>query len=111
MALQEKLLGQARENSTNAVSVYALPADTTAIIKTIVLCNTTGVAATVRVFVDNDGTTYDQSTALLYDVSIAANETLTLDSFMAMSTASGHLAYRTGTANAITISVFGAEIT
>tara|TARA_R110000868_G_scaffold26471_5_gene101829 strand:- start:250 stop:585 length:336 start_codon:yes stop_codon:yes gene_type:complete len=111
MALQEKLLGQARENSTNAVSVYALPADTTAIIKAVVLCNQTGSATTFRLFLDNDGTTYDQTTALFYDAALAANETVVITAFMAMSTASGHLAYRSGTANAVTITVFGAEIT
>jgi len=109
--LQEKMLGQARENSTNAVSIYSPAVNVTAIIKSVVVCNQTGTAATFRIFLDADGTTYDQSTALFYDTDIGANVTTTIDSFWAMTDVAGNLAYRSGTANALTITVFGAEIT
>tara|TARA_R110000772_G_scaffold76180_2_gene164777 strand:+ start:805 stop:1149 length:345 start_codon:yes stop_codon:yes gene_type:complete len=109
--LQEKLLGQARENSTNAVNVYTLAANTTVIIKAIILCNQTGGAVTFRVFADADGTTYDQSTAIQYDVALAANTTLVLDFFTALSTTGGSIGYRSSVANAVTITLFGAEVT
>lgn len=108
---QEKLLGQARENSTSAVTVYTLPARTTAVVKNMTVCNQTGSVATVRIFLDDDGTTYDQSTALFYDLELQANETLSFTSFMGMSTAGGSIGYSNGTANAVTITIFGAEIT
>lgn len=111
MAIQEKQLGQARENSTNAVSVYSPASSTTAVIKSVVVCNNTGSAATFRLFLDNDGTTYDQSTALYYDTSIGANTTVQIDTYWPMDDENGNLAYRSDTANAITITVFGAEIT
>lgn len=109
--IQEQTLGQARENSTNAVSVYSPAIKTTAVIKTVVLCNQTGSAATFRIFLDDDGTTYSEATALFYDAPLAANSTVTIDTFWTMNNVDGNLAYRSNTANAITITVFGAEIT
>ncbi len=111
MGFQEKQLGQARENSTNAVSVYSPGASTTAIIKTIMLTNTSGAAATFRLFVDDDGTTYSEVTAIAWDVDILANEMVEISTFIPMNDATGNFAYRSSVANAITITLFGAEIT
>lgn len=111
MAIQEKQLGQSRENSTNAVSVYSPAASTTGIIKSIVICNQSGLSAKFRIFVDDNGTTYDESTALYYDIPIAADTTTQMDTYWPMNNSSGNIAYRTSVANAITITLFGAEIT
>ena len=110
MAYQEKQLGQSRNNDTNAHSVYSPAADVTAIITTIVLANTSSASATVRVFIDDDGTTYDQTTAIAYDILIAAGASEIIMGFFPMHDSSGNLAYQEGTANAITITVFGTEI-
>ena len=111
MPFQEKQLGQARENSTNAVSVYSPGAGTTSIIKSIFLSNTSGANATFRLFVDDDGTTYDETTSIGWDVDILANQMIEIDCFVPMNNASGNFAYRSSVANAITITLFGAEIT
>ena len=111
MAFQEKQLGQRRDNDTNTHSIYSPGANTTAIIKTIVIANTTGSDADIRVFIDDNGTTYDQSTALMYDVPIDANSTTQLCGFYPMNDATGNIAYQQGTGNACTVTVFGAEIT
>jgi hypothetical protein len=111
MAFQEKQLGQRRDNDTNTHSVYSPGASVSAIIKTITLCNTSSSEATVRLFIDDDGTTYDESTAILYDVTVDAKSFLQIDGFYPMNDAGGNLAYQQGTANAITITVFGAEVT
>jgi len=111
MAFQEKQLAQARENSTNAVSVYSPAASTTGIIKSITVCNQTAGAVTYRIFLDDDGTTFDESTALYFDIALPANTTDLLDVHWGMDNSSGNLAYRSNTANAITITVFGVEVT
>jgi len=103
---QEKQLAQHRENSTSAVSIYAPASSETAIIKSVTLCNTTGSPATFRLFLDNDGTTYDQSTARCYDKSLAANESLELSVYWIMT--GGNLAFQNSINNAITITVDGA---
>lgn len=111
MAFQEKNLAQARENTTNAVTVYSRPASTTSIIKTIIVCNQSGAAATYRLFYDDNGSTYDESTALVWDAPVPADGSIILNLFLAMATASGTIGYRSSVANAITISLFGSEIT
>ncbi len=110
MPFQEQQLAQARENSTNAASIYSPGTGITALIKTILIANQSGAAATYRLFLDNDGTTYDQGTCLAYDVPIDANSTHYITVFMAMNNSSGNLAYRSSAANALTITVFGAEV-
>jgi len=109
--LTEKLLGQTRPGSTTATSIYSPPANTSSIIKTIFIANTTASSATFRIFVDDDGTTYDETTALFWDVSIDGNTTVEVDTFIAMNDSSGNLAVRTGTASALTFTVFGGEVT
>lgn len=113
MALQEKQLGQLRPANTTAASIYSPAISTTAIIKTIVVCctSTSSGAKQFRIFLDDDGTTYDESTALYYDVNISNRETVTINTFIAMDDSSGNLAVRTDTADALTFTVFGAEIT
>ncbi len=111
MALQEKQLGQLRPANTTAASLYSPGASTTAIIKSIVVCNQTASAAKFRIFLDDDGTTYDESTALFFDITIGANSTDQIDTFYAMNDANGNLAVRTDTNSAITFTAFGVEIT
>lgn len=108
MAYQEKQLAQSRENSTTAVSVYS-PTSGTSIIKNIIVTNTSGAPADLRLFLDDDGTTYDESTVLAWDVTIAAGSIFTLDGHMGMNNTSGNLAYRSSVANALTITVFGVD--
>ncbi len=110
MAIQEKQLGQHRINSPTATELYSPGASTTAIIKSIVVCNQ-GAAALFRIFLDDNSTTYDQTTALFYDVAIAAATTVQIDTFWPMNDANGSLATRTSVANALTFTAFGVEIT
>lgn len=109
--LQEKQLGQLRPANTTAASLYSPGASTTAIIKNLTVCNTTALTAKFRVFVDDDGTTYDESTALFYDAEILANTTVGIGGFRAMNNSSGNFAVRTDTADALTFTLDGAEVT
>ena len=109
--IQEKQLVQLRENSTTATSIYSPGTGVTAIIKTIIVCNQTASSATYRIFLDNDGTTYGNETALFFDVPIGANETDLIETYLPMANDAGNIAGRTNIANAITFTVAGAEIT
>ena len=91
MALREKQLGQTRENSTNAVSVYSPGAGITAAIKTIVIANTGDTDATFRLFIDDNGTTYDESTSVAWDVPVPANTVAYIDNVFLMNNPSGNL--------------------
>lgn len=109
--IREKQFGQSRPANTNAVSIYSPASNVTAIIRSIVICNTTALAATYRLFVDDDGTTYDETTAIVFDTSLAANTSTVMDVYWPMANAAGNIAVRTGTLNAITFTVFGDEVT
>ena len=109
--IRPKQLAQARENSTNAVSIYVPPVGIIyAEIGLILICNTSGAEALVRLFLDDDGTTYSEATALLWDVPIPGGDVLELNYELYMANLSGHLAYRSSVANALTITVFGNEV-
>lgn len=102
-------LGQSRPSVTTAVSVYAPINNVTGIVKNIRVCNTSGSAVKFRMFHDKDGTTYDETTALVWDQSLAADESAQIDCFIAVKN-TGNLAFRTDTANALTFTVYGVEV-
>ena len=111
MAIRERMLGQLRPADLNAATLYTKPSDKIAICKSIFVCNTTANPRVFRVFVDNTGSgTYDQTTALFYDVAIAANTTTQITAFIALSTTGGRIGVRTDAANELTFTAFGAEI-
>jgi hypothetical protein len=107
MANTYKQLAQKRENSTNAVSVYSPNASEEVIIKSIIVANTSGADADVRIFHDDDGTTYDESTAIAWDVTIPTDSVWDREVTICMNNSSGNLAYRSSVSNALTISVHG----
>lgn len=111
MAIQEKQLGQIRPSNTTAVSIYSPDSGVTAVIKNIMFANNSGGDVKVRVFHDNNGTTYDEDSAIMWDVKIKKETTITLTSFIAMDNSSGNLAVRTNSSNDMTFTVYGAEIT
>jgi hypothetical protein len=111
MAFQEKQLGQRRDNDTSNHSVYSPGSGVTSIIRSLMVCNTSGATATFRVFVDDDGSTYTEATAVSWDFVVLGGQTIKMDVFIAMNDASGNIAFRSSVANALTITIFGAEIT
>lgn len=110
MAFQEKQLGQSRPATTIAASIYSPATGVTAIVSTIHVCNTSTISSKFRIFLDNDGTTYDKSTALYWDVSIEASETIQVQTHIGMDNSSGSIAIRSNNENALTFTIHGAEI-
>ncbi len=110
MDLFEKQLGQLRPANTTAASIYSPGTNVKAVRMSLVICNTTATKAKFRIFHDDDGTTYDESTALLFDAEILGNHTVEVDGFKAMDDPAGHIAVRTDTNSALTFTIYGAEI-
>ena len=104
------LLAQIRPANTTAATAVTGSVQNTEITR-IVICNTTGTAATFRLFHDDDGSTYDQGSALYYDKSIAANDTFEWANESGMSgiaiAKDGTLGIRSGTADALNFSIYG----
>jgi len=75
------------------------------------VCNTTTTAHTFRFFIDDDGTTFDESTSMFFDTNVNGNTTLEVSTFWAMNLSTGNAAVKTDTNSAFTFSLFGAELT
>lgn len=108
-----KLLGRVRANNTTNNSLYVTPANFAGHITSITIVNTTALGVTFRLFHDDASATYDQSTALYYDVNIAANTSFTRESThdegFCIIQPGGTLMFQNGTANGLTISLYGYE--
>lgn len=102
-------VGQARPANTTAAAAFTatLPTEVTC----IVVCNTSGADATCRLFHDDDGSTYDESTALFWDVAVAAGETLVISAQSPSSTIQvgigGTVGVRSSVASALTFTLYG----
>ncbi len=112
MPVSKEQLAQTRENSTNAVSIYspsAIYSDKSSdeVEVEVWLCNVSGAQVTARLFHDDDGTTYDESTALMWDASIPVGKTLKLCGILMGRKTGQNLAYQPSVANAITATVYG----
>tara|TARA_R110000751_G_scaffold25855_2_gene69720 strand:+ start:149 stop:496 length:348 start_codon:yes stop_codon:yes gene_type:complete len=105
-----RILAQSRPSSTSATSAYAIAAHNRAEIRKIVVSNTSLNPATFRIFHDEDGTTYDETTSLFWDIPIDNGETVSLEEHFWMDgRKSGNFAVRSSASNALTFTVYGAE--
>ncbi|GEM_PF-1464952 len=109
-----KLLSQKMAPNTNAFSLVNRPRNSNLLVAFIFVCNTDANAATFSIFHDNNGSTYNNTTALYYRNVINANSTTLLDfSHCGISlnkdTAVGNLGAQTNTANIINFTVYGME--
>jgi len=108
------LLAQVAPANTTAATAYTC-GDVPTEITRILVCNTTAVAAAARIFHDDAAASYVAGTALWYDKNIPANETVELTSPSVGAgihlKKSGTIGVRTGTANALTFSIYGITAT
>ena len=103
------LLAQSRPSNTTAATLYTAGMKTE--VTRIIIANTTGSAATFRLFHDDDGTTMDETTALIWDNSIATANYVDIQAYLDGAgitiAAGGSLGIRSGTGNALTFSAYG----
>jgi hypothetical protein len=107
MALKQ--LGQTRPPTLDTfVSIYSPGSNIEASSLVLTIANVTGTDSTYRICQDDDGTTYDQSTALAWDVAIAAN-TVARINVGPMNNSAGNLAVASDLGNANTFTLHGVE--
>lgn len=109
MATTYKILGQSAPTTTSNADLITVSASQSEIISTLVIANTTATDATCRVFARIAGAAAAASNAILYDVTIPGNgvQAFTLGITLA---ATDVLTVRSGTANALTFTAFGTEL-
>ena len=97
---------------TSSVSTYAtlytVPANTQAVISTIAICNTASAAATYRIGFDDTPGTPGASEWLVYDATVAGNDTFFLS--VGASLEAGKYIRVSSSADTVTFQAFVSEI-
>jgi hypothetical protein len=109
MATVYKVLGQSAPANTSNADLYTVPAARETIVSTLAIANTTATDATARVFVRIAAAAAATSNAIVYDVSVPANGLYSFTFGMTLAT-TDVITVRSGTASALTFTLFGNEI-
>ncbi len=100
-------LGQLRPANTTAASLFTPSTGQQGIVTTLVIVNVDSSSHDFRIFVDQDGTTYDQTTALYYDEALAATTTLLLSELSIPVANGGNIAVRSDTGSMFNFTAYG----
>ena len=103
-------LAQLRPSSTSAEVLFNPTDNKPYTIYNIIVTNTTSSAVSASIYHDEDGTTYDATTAILESVPLIANQTLHYEGKIYGYKGAGNIAVKSSIANAITFTAYG-EIT
>lgn len=110
MASSYKTLGQLDLTTTSLTDLYTVPASTETVVSTVVIANRTASPTTFRLAARIDGDAISNRHYLAFDVPVAANDSTTLTLGIALE-ATDVISVQAGTANALSINAFGAEVT
>lgn len=110
MATSYKSLGQLDLTTTSLTDLYTVPSSTETVVSTVIIANRTASADTFRLAVRVDGDAISNKHYIAYDVPVAANDSTTLTLGITME-ATDVMSVKAETANALSINVFGAEVT
>ena len=108
--MASKILGQLRPANTTATSLFSPTRGHEYRIDVIMVCETAGNTPSYRLFFDDDGTTYDETTAVAYDVALSANQSLRIEGPFYMNNEDGNLGVRSSAGSEITFTAFGEEM-
>lgn len=108
MATTYKVLGQSAPSAITNTTLYTVPAATSAVASTLVVCNR-GVSTNFRIAVRPAGATLANQHYLIYDNYVNAGDSIFLTLGVTLATTDVVTVYA-GTANT-SFSLFGSEIT
>ena len=109
MATTYKLLGQ-QNPGASWTALYTVPSSTSAVLSTVVICNTSASARTFRVaVVSSSATTPTAANALAYDTALPPNETIVMT--MGVTLGASYCLKVYGSTTDVTFTAFGSEIT
>jgi glucose-6-phosphate dehydrogenase assembly protein OpcA len=109
MATVYKVLGQSAPGATTATTLYTVPADTSAVISSLVVANRAATAATYRIAIRPAGATIANEHYIAYDVTVGGSDSTTLTLGITLATTDVVTVYASTTN--LSFSVFGSEIT
>jgi hypothetical protein len=103
-----KVLGQLNPAATTATTLYTVPAATSTVLSTLVICNQAGAPATFRVAVRPAGATLAALHYLAYDTVLNQNDMIALTLGITLAATDVVTVY--ASAATVSFSVFGCEI-
>ena len=109
MATVYKVLGQSAPDATTNTTLYTVPADTSAVISTIVVANRVATSATYRIAVRPAGATLANQHYIAYDITVGASDSTTITLGITLA-ATDIITVYASTAN-LSFNIFGSEIT
>ena len=109
MAITYKVLGQSNPAANTNIDLYTVPANTSSVCSTLVICNQAASAATFRVAVRPAGASIATQHYTSYDTNLNANDSITVTIGITLATTD----VITVRANTTTVSfnLFGSELT
>jgi hypothetical protein len=108
MATSYKVLGQITPSAASATTLYTVPAATQTVVSTLIACNQNTAVCTIRVAIRPDGATLESKHYLVYDATLAAQQTIT---FTLGITADASDVLTVQSSNAVTsFNAFGSEV-
>jgi len=108
MATAYKVLGQINPSITTATTAYTVPSSTETVISTITACNLGPAPTTYRIAVRPNGASLANEHYIVYDASIAPQETQTLTIGITLNAADVVTIYASSATMAFNL--FGSEI-
>jgi hypothetical protein len=109
MAITYKVLGQSNPAANTNTDLYTVPASTSAVCSTLVICNQAASAATFRVAIRPSGAAIATQHYTSYDTNLNANDSITLTIGMTLAT-TDVLTVRANTTT-VSFNLFGSELT
>ncbi len=103
-----KVLGQAKPTAATLTSLYTVPASTSAVISTIVACNTTSTAEEIRIAVRPAGEAINDKHYIVHTVGVPAFANYTYTLGITLATTDVVSVY--GLGGFASFSIFGTEI-
>jgi hypothetical protein len=109
MAATYKVLGQSAPSATTATTLYTVPSSTSSIVSTLTVCNRDSSSGTFRIAVRPSGASLANQHYIVYDSTIAANDTVTFTLGITLATTDVITVYASS-AN-MSFNAFGSELT
>lgn len=108
MATNYKVLGQSAQDADVVIDLYTVPANTQAVVSTIVIANRHTQAATYRIAIRPNGATLANQHYIAYDVLVGASDSVTLTLGITLD-AADVITVR-ASSDLLTFNAFGSEI-
>ncbi len=108
MTTTYKVLGQVNPGATTATTLYTVPASTSTVASTLVVCNQDTVDATFRIAVRPAGATIDPKHYLSYGTTVPANDSVALTLGLTLATTDVVTIYASTTT--LSFNLFGSEL-